>query len=135
MAPTSAVLTQSSGSIETVRDGRRWPRHSYNSRRGDNNYGYSRRGYNSYGYRSRNRGFYGPGLAFGLGLGLGSSFGYGYGYPYYSRPYYAPRYTTYNYYQGGGAGWKEACARRYRSFDWRTGTFLGYDGRRHLCRL
>ncbi|MFN3688785.1 BA14K family protein [Salinarimonas sp.] len=27
------------------------------------------------------------------------------------------------------------CARKYRSFDRATLTFLGYDGRRHLCRI
>lgn len=27
------------------------------------------------------------------------------------------------------------CEARYRSYDWRTNTFLGYDGRRHQCRL
>ncbi len=30
--------------------------------------------------------------------------------------------------------WYEYCANRYRSFDPRTGTFVGYDGRRHFCR-
>jgi hypothetical protein len=28
-----------------------------------------------------------------------------------------------------------ACQARYRSYDPSTNTFLGYDGRRHLCRL
>jgi hypothetical protein len=26
-----------------------------------------------------------------------------------------------------------SCAQRYRSYDPETGTFLGYDGRRHAC--
>lgn len=30
--------------------------------------------------------------------------------------------------------WIDYCARRYRSFDIATGTFIGYDGRRHACR-
>jgi hypothetical protein len=30
--------------------------------------------------------------------------------------------------------WYAWCFERYRSFDPRSGTFLGYDGRRHLCR-
>jgi hypothetical protein len=30
--------------------------------------------------------------------------------------------------------WYEYCSARYRSFDARTGTFVGYDGRRHFCR-
>jgi hypothetical protein len=34
-----------------------------------------------------------------------------------------------------GDGWREACARKYRSFDWGSGTYLGYDGYRHPCRL
>lgn len=28
-----------------------------------------------------------------------------------------------------------ACEARYRSYDWRSDTFLGYDGSRHLCRI
>jgi hypothetical protein len=35
----------------------------------------------------------------------------------------------------GGSGWAAACAAKYRSFDPRTGTYLGYDGYRHPCRL
>jgi hypothetical protein len=31
-------------------------------------------------------------------------------------------------------GWIAYCARRYRSFDPYTGTFLGSDGLRHYCR-
>lgn len=27
------------------------------------------------------------------------------------------------------------CEARYRSYDWRTDTFIGADGRRHRCRL
>lgn len=30
--------------------------------------------------------------------------------------------------------WIAYCARKYRSFDPRTGTYLGYDGLRHYCR-
>lgn len=30
--------------------------------------------------------------------------------------------------------WTAACARRYRSFDPATGTYLGYDGLRRYCR-
>ncbi len=28
-----------------------------------------------------------------------------------------------------------ACDARYRSYDWSTDTYMGYDGRRHECRL
>lgn len=41
--------------------------------------------------------------------------------------------------RGPGAGnfnsHTEACYARYRSYDERTDTYLGYDGRRHLCNL
>lgn len=29
--------------------------------------------------------------------------------------------------------WYEYCGRRYRSFDARSGTYVGYDGRQHFC--
>ena len=29
--------------------------------------------------------------------------------------------------------WRGRCQRTYRSFDWRTGTYLGRDGYRHYC--
>jgi hypothetical protein len=36
------------------------------------------------------------------------------------------------YYRGGN---RDAyCYSRYRSYDARTGTYVGYDGRRHYCR-
>jgi hypothetical protein len=65
------------------------------------------------------------------------------GYGYYSSrgAYYAGRYghggrdghrVRYgnDYRDGGRADW---CARRYRSYDYRSGTYLGYDGYRHRC--
>lgn len=36
---------------------------------------------------------------------------------------------------GGGGSWAAACDRKYNSFDYRSGTYLGYDGHRHRCRL
>jgi hypothetical protein len=45
-------------------------------------------------------------------------------------------------YGGGGYGypvgsnqWKQACAAKYKSFNWNTGYFTGYDGQPHLCQL
>ncbi|MFZ1813069.1 MAG: BA14K family protein [Rhizobiaceae bacterium] len=32
-------------------------------------------------------------------------------------------------------GWELWCSSKYRSFDRRSGTFLGYDGNRHFCRV
>ncbi|MEM7461086.1 MAG: BA14K family protein [Pseudomonadota bacterium] len=33
----------------------------------------------------------------------------------------------------GSPAWFEYCRARFRSFDEQTGTYLGYDGKRHLC--
>ena len=50
-------------------------------------------------------------------------------------------YPGYGYYPDRGSyrghdrgdGRSEWCARRYRSYDWRTGYYRGYDGRLHYC--
>ena len=34
----------------------------------------------------------------------------------------------------GRGDWMSYCFSRYRSFDPATGTYMGYDGRRHVCR-
>jgi hypothetical protein len=66
---------------------------------------------------------------FGAGLATGAIVGgllaspYYYGAPYY----YAPRY----YYEPDDE--VDYCLRRYRSYDPRSGTYLGYDGYRHPC--
>jgi hypothetical protein len=90
----------------------------------------------------------GGGLAAGaiIGGALSAPYYYGgyYGGPYYAAPYYAsPYYAAPEYevepgyyaesYGGGGGGGVDYCMRRYRSYDRRTGTFLGNDGRRHPC--
>jgi hypothetical protein len=46
-------------------------------------------------------------------------------------PYRAPYRTAYVTTED----WVAACARRYRSFDPESGTYLGYDGYRHACVL
>jgi hypothetical protein len=48
-----------------------------------------------------------------------------YGAPVYGAPVYAE--------PGYGASPEDYCARRYRSYDPASGTFLGYDGLRHPC--
>jgi hypothetical protein len=58
-----------------------------------------------------------------------------------SRPYYG--YAPYGYYDepvvvddgyaAAPGGSDQYCAQRYRSYDPRTGTFMGYDGVRHPC--
>jgi len=82
---------------------------------------------------------WGRGFGWGFGAGLlgGAIIGgaltspYYYGGPYYyGAPYYGPGYYPAPGYEGDGAAY---CARRYRSYDPATGTFLGYDGVRHPC--
>ena len=53
--------------------------------------------------------------------------------PYYRRGYYAPA-PVYVAPVVPGPGWEAYCFSRYRSFDPVTGTYLGYDGRRHYCQ-
>ena len=113
-------------------------------RGGFNRGGYAGRGY--YGGRGYgNRRGYGVG-GLGLGLGLaGAGLGYGYGGGYYGGGYYGG-----GYYDGGYApvGYGEQvvetqgvsdaeqvayCVQRFRSYDRRSGTYLGNDGQRHAC--
>lgn len=79
--------------------------------------------YSQYGRRAP---YVGPGSGTGLGrsgyTGPGSGTGLG------RRRYFGPG-------SGTGMGRQTAyCSRRYRSYDPASGTFLGYDGRRHVCR-
>lgn len=54
---------------------------------------------------------------------------YGYGYaPYYAPPPPPAYYGTED--DGPDDGY---CARRFKSYDPRSGTYLGYDGIRHPC--
>lgn len=75
------------------------------------------------------------GLATGLIVGglLSAPHYYDGSYSYYHRSYYPPPplYGPVGY---AAPGWEAYCFSRYRSFDPISGTYLGYDGRRHLCR-
>jgi hypothetical protein len=64
--------------------------------------------------------------------------GYYYDPGYYYIPGEAPAYNSYGYAPGGYIAAAPArdvdyCAKRYRSYDPASGTYLGYDGRRHPC--
>jgi hypothetical protein len=50
--------------------------------------------------------------------------------PVYQKP--RPVYQSYGIEPWTGA-WYDYCSQRYRSFNPRTGTFVGYDGRTHFC--
>jgi hypothetical protein len=72
----------------------------------------------------------GAGIAAGLLLGgvlAGRPYYWGYGAPYYGPPppvYYAPPVDP---------DAVAYCARRFKSYDPASGTYLGYDGIRHPC--
>ena len=38
-------------------------------------------------------------------------------------------------YGNNSSSWAAACDRKYNSFNYRTGTYTGYDGRQHRCVL
>jgi hypothetical protein len=49
-------------------------------------------------------------------------------YPPYHPPFYPPPIQPYYYDQG-----VQYCMQRFRSYDPRTGVYVGYDGRYHRC--
>jgi hypothetical protein len=60
-------------------------------------------------------------------LAAGSALGYG----YYGG--YGPTYAYDGYDDDGVVGGSNYCVQRYKSYDPASGTYLGYDGRRHPC--
>ena len=80
------------------------------------NYGY----YDGYAYA--------PGS---YGYGYDYAPGYAYGPAGYNDYAYAPGYTTGPAYSGGDSD--AYCSQRFRSYDPSSGTYMGYDGRRHSC--
>lgn len=107
---------------------------------------YDRRGYRG-DYR-RHRGGHGDAVAAGvIGLGVGALLGgalasdgrrydtYEGPVGYVDRPVrYAPRYRPVPVYRGGYSH-VDACFARYRSYDPRSDTFIGYDGNAYRCNL
>jgi hypothetical protein len=79
------------------------------------------------------------GFGWGAGAGLlgGAILGGALAAPYYDEPYYREPYYDAPAVYGGEypALGNDAfyCARRFRSYDPATGTYLGYDGLRHSC--
>jgi hypothetical protein len=64
----------------------------------------------------------GPAIGFGAGVLLGSALT---APRYYAPRYYAPAYGNRDAY----------CHQKYRSYNSYTGTYTGYDGRQHYCRI
>jgi hypothetical protein len=91
------------------------------------NWGY----YNSYAYAPGYAyGYeYAPGYADGPGYTYAPGYAYSPGYAYGQDYAYAPGYAA-----GYGGGNDAAyCAQRFRSYDRASGTYMGFDGRRHPC--
>jgi hypothetical protein len=84
-------------------------------------------------YHRRGRGYYnrgrrgGAGVAAGMigGMILGGMLAGPRAYDYAPGPSYGP-----GYYGGDAVGY---CMQRFKSYDPRSGTYLGYDGYRHPC--
>ena len=108
----------------------------------DNRYDYNRYGqydYNRYGYDyGRHYNNYGNSYGYGSGYGvdagtalaltiLGSALGVDIMGTVDDRDYY----NRYRY----DDNWRRWCSDRYRSFDWRSGTYLHNDGYRRYCRM
>jgi hypothetical protein len=112
-----ALEKQTASNIELVQSRnykkRRW---YYNRGRHGPRYRYRHGHYNHHHdgwWYSRPWWGYGSGIALGLTVPLGGYYGGGYGY--------------------GGDGHVQWCLNRYRSYDPRSDTFMGYDGYRHRC--
>lgn len=71
-----------------------------------------------------------------IGFGIGALFGSAIAQPRYRSYGYYDRPVRYRHYglQPWTPEWHHYCDRKYRSFNHRTGYFLGYDGRYHFCR-
>jgi hypothetical protein len=116
VADAFAIKNAAPTNIETVQ----WRGRGYYGR------GWRGRGYYGRGYYGR--GWRGPGWGVGAGLLGGAIIGGMLAAPYYygQGPYYAAP----GYYGGNAVGY---CMRRFKSYDPRSGTYLGYDGYRHPC--
>ena len=83
----------------------------------------------------------GRGIGYGIGAGIlgGVIAGTLLAPRYYGPSYYGPSYSRRYYaeppvvYDEPGDDDIEYCLRRFRSYDPRSGTYLGYDGYRHPC--
>lgn len=99
-------------------------------------------GWRGGGWRGGSRGWRGGGRGWGYGgLAAGAIIGgalasgyygpYGYGYGSYYAPAPPPDYYGDEVEVGGGD--VAYCMQRFKSYNPRSGTYLGYDGARHPC--
>lgn len=124
VAPASAQLARPQTAVALAGDNDlltdvQWRRGGWGYRGGYRGYGWRGYGYRGYGYR--------PWVGAGIGLATGLAIGSALAAPryYYDEPYA---------YRAPVAGDAVAyCMQRFRSYDPASGTYLGYDGRRHPC--
>jgi hypothetical protein len=76
-------------------------------------------------------GYHRGGGGYGIGAGLATGLIVGGALAAANRGYYDDGYYAQAPYAGGGN--VEYCLQRYRSYDPASGTYLGFDGRRHPC--
>ena len=81
--------------------------------------------------------YYGP-YGYGYGPGYGPAYAYGPGYAAGYGPVYDDTYGDAGYAAAPGEAYASGgdasyCAQRYRSYNPRTGTYLGFDGMQHPC--
>ena len=117
----------------TAEAGRGWGGHGW----GGHGY-YGGRGWRGGGWGGP--GYWGAGL---IGLGVGAAIGSALAAPVYVDAYvdapppppaaYAPVAAGYGP-APWSSEWYDYCAQRYRSFNARTGYFMGYDGQPHFCQ-
>lgn len=103
---------------------KRWKHNHYGWNNGWNNgwCRYGRCNYHKHHYYGWNNGW--PWFAAGAAIGYAGAYYYNDDY-YDDGPYYG---------YGGYNAHVQWCFSRYRSYDPRTDTYLGYDGYRHRCR-
>ena len=128
-APLVEVQDRAGNGRSFNRGGRGYHGSRYHRRYRYGGYGHRRH----YGYGS-GFGFYG-GFPFGFGSFLGGYGLGGYGFPGYAFGGYGYGGYGHNDYGYYGDDWRVACSHKYRSFDWDTGLYFGYDGHYHRCRL
>jgi hypothetical protein len=93
-----------------------------------------------HGHGGWHGGWHGGGVGWGIGAGVigGMILGGMLASPYYGGYYGPGPYYSYGYYPGPayvvpGQGGVAYCMQRFRSYDPRSGTYLGFDGYRHPC--
>ena len=84
-----------------------------------------------HGHHRGRRGGWFPGFVAGAAIGSAFASPYYYGSPYYDDDYYYDEGPAIAVVPDSGS--VAYCMRRFKSYNVRTRTYLGYDGKRHPC--